>query len=83
MKKINKYIISIVWLSQQLVFAQTANQVRERIEGTDRPVVPALATGESPSSSKSGNTTDGAVSDTGAQRPVQLKDKGVSSFMGI
>ena len=37
MKKINKYIISIVWLSQQLVFAQTANQVRERIEGTDRP----------------------------------------------
>ena len=82
MKKINKYIISIVWLSQQLVFAQTANQVRERIEGTDRPVVPALATGESPSSSKNGNTTDGAVSDTGAQRPVQLKDKGVSSFMG-
>lgn len=81
MKTITKYIVTIACLSQQLVFAQTAKQIRDRIEGTDRPVVPAQATGESASSSDNvGN--DVAVSDTGAQRPVQLKDKGMSSFVG-
>jgi hypothetical protein len=81
MKTITKYIVTIACLSQQLVFAQTAKQIRDRIEGTDRPVVPAQATGESASSGDNvGN--DVAVSDTGAQRPVQLKDKGMSSFIG-
>jgi len=81
MKTITKYIVTIACLSQQLVFAQTANQIRDRIEGTDRPVIPAQATGESASSGDNvGN--DVAVSDTGAQRPVQLKDKGMSSFVG-
>jgi len=81
MKTITKYIVAIACLSQQLVFAQTAKQIRDRIEGTDRPVVPAQATGESVSSGDNvGN--DVAVSDTGAQRPVQLKDKGMSSFVG-
>lgn len=81
MKTITKYIVTIACLSQQLVFAQTAKQIRDRIEGTDRPVVPAQATGESASSGDNvGN--DVAVSDTGAQRPVQLNDKGMSSFVG-
>ena len=81
MKTITKYIVTIACLSQQLVSAQTAKQIRDRIEGTDRPVVPAQATGESASSGDNvGN--DVAVSDTGAQRPVQLKDKGMSSFVG-
>ena len=81
MKTITKYIVTIACLSQQLVFTQTAKQIRDRIEGTDRPVVPAQATGESASSGDNvGN--DVAVSDTGAQRPVQLKDKGMSSFIG-
>jgi hypothetical protein len=64
-----------------MIFAQSAQQVRDRIEGTERPVVPAQATGES---ANSGDNTgnDIAVSDTGAQRPVQLKDRGMSSFVG-
>ena len=64
-----------------MIFAQSVQQVRDRIEGTERPIVPAQATGESPSSEdKVGN--DVAVSDTGAQRPVQLNEKGMSSFVG-
>lgn len=81
MKNITKYITTLAFLSTQMIFAQSAQQVRDRIEGTDRPVVPTQATGESPSSEDNvGN--DVAVSDTGAQRPVQLNDKGMSSFVG-
>ena len=60
-------------------FAQTGKEVRNRIEGTDRPSVPNQATG-----AQSGNedTSAEATSDTGAQRPIQLKKKGVSSYFG-
>ena len=81
MKNITKYIATLAFLSYQTIFAQSPQQVRDRIEGTDRPVVPAQATGESASSEDNvGN--DVAVSDTGAQRPVQLNDRGMSSFVG-
>ncbi|MFL2913189.1 MAG: hypothetical protein ACJZ64_00965 [Opitutales bacterium] len=81
MKNITKYITTLAFLSTQMIFAQSAQQVRDRIEGTERPIVPAQATGESPSSEDNvGN--DVAVSDTGAQRPVQLNEKGMSSFVG-
>jgi hypothetical protein len=81
MKNITKYITALAFLSTQMIFAQSAQQVRDRIEGTERPIVPAQATGESPSSEDNvGN--DVAVSDTGAQRPVQLNEKGMSSFVG-
>ena len=81
MKNITKYITTLAFLSTQMIFAQSVQQVRDRIEGTERPIVPAQATGESPSSEdKVGN--DVAVSDTGAQRPVQLNEKGMSSFVG-
>jgi hypothetical protein len=81
MKNITKYTVTLACLSYQMIFAQSAQQVRDRIEGTERPVVPAQATGES---ANSGDNTgnDIAVSDTGAQRPVQLKDRGMSSFVG-
>ena len=84
MKNITKYVsaIALVCFGQQLVHSQSANQVRNRIEGTDRPIVPAQATGESPASSDGSSVSDASVSDTGAQRPVQLKDKGISSFVG-
>jgi hypothetical protein len=81
MKNITKLITTFAFLSTQMMFAQSAQQIRDRIEGTDRPVVPAQATGESAASGDNvGN--DVAVSDTGAQRPVQLKDNGISSFLG-
>ena len=82
MKNIIKYIIPIVALSQQLVFAQPAKeQVRNRIEGTERSVIPVQAKGGSPKPNGT-EGSDAAVSDTGAQRPVQLKEKGMSSFFG-
>ncbi len=81
MKNINKYIVTLLCLGQQMIFAQSVQQVRDRIEGTERPVIPAQAKGESVSSSND-SSTDATVSDTGAQRPVQLKDKGMSSFIG-
>ena len=61
-------------------FAQSGKEVRNRIEGTDRPSVPSLATG-----AQSGNentSAEATSSDTGAQRPIQLKKKGVSSYFG-
>ena len=57
-------------------FAQSGKEVRNRIEGTDRPSVPSLTTG-----AQSGNentSAEATSSDTGAQRPIQLKKKGVS-----
>jgi len=82
MKNIIKYIVTLACSCQPILFSQTADQIRNRIEGTDRPVIPAQATGETQASSESGNVSDDAISDTGAQRPVQLKDKGISSFVG-
>jgi hypothetical protein len=83
MKNITKYITTFAFLSAQMIFAQSAQQVRDRIEGTDRTVVPAQATGES-ASTEDNVRNDGAVSDTGVQRPVLQRDKaiGLSPFTG-
>lgn len=81
MKTFNIYIFIFACIGPKLLFAQSAQQVRDRIEGTERPVVPAQATGASTSTDDNVGS-DVAVSDTGAQRPVQLNDKGMSSFVG-
>ena len=62
------------------VFAngQTQQQVRNRIEGTERPDVTKQL-----SSSKKGSSSDSSnPSDSGAQRPVILKKSGISAFFG-
>tara|TARA_B110000305_G_C19419721_1_gene630161 strand:+ start:405 stop:1403 length:999 start_codon:yes stop_codon:yes gene_type:complete len=64
------------------LFGQTDSQVRSRIEGTDRPVLPPQATGEGTAAQKGKDSPDVSTSDTGAQRPVQLKENGISSFFG-
>jgi len=74
-------IISIITGFASL-YAQSDQQVRSRIEGTDRPVLPPQAKGAPKSDNANEVTTELSSSDTGAQRPVQLKDKGISSFFG-
>lgn len=59
-------------------YGQTQQQVRNRIEGTERPnVTKQLSTSKQGSSSNSSNT-----SDSGAQRPVILKKSGISAYFG-
>ena len=81
MKNQSYLSISLAFLSSICFsFAQSGKEIRNRIEGTDRPSALNQAT-----SAQSGNenaSADATSSDTGAQRPVQLKKKGVTSYLG-
>jgi len=77
--KFNKTIISAILLSGTFAYAQNQNQqVRNRIEGTERP---SAAKQVSKASSNSKSSAE-SPSDTGAQRPVIVKKKGISSYFG-
>jgi len=78
MKKF-KFISSLTLLLAAFSYGQTQQQIRNRIEGSDRPD----ATNQISSSKKSSDSSSSSnPSDSGAQRPVILKDKGISSYFG-
>ena len=73
---------SVAMIVSSLAYSQSEKQVRQRIEGTERTTIPAQASGADSKSKQSDSSSDISANDTGAQRPVQLKDKGISSFFG-
>jgi len=80
----NAYIlISTSFLAFALVCASAQNQnnVRNRIEGTERPSAENQVASAKSAISNSENG-DVSNSDTGALRPVILKSKGISSYFG-
>ena len=78
MKKIT-FIFSLTVLIAANSYGQTQQQLRNRIEGSDRPD----ATKQISSSKKSStSSSDSNPSDSGAQRPVILKESGISAYFG-
>ena len=78
MKKIT-LIFSLTVLIAANSYGQTQQQLRNRIEGSDRPD----ATKQISSSKKSStSSSDSNPSDSGAQRPVILKESGISAYFG-
>ena len=75
MKKLS--ILALITTLYSASFAQTDQQVRNRIDGTNRNA--AIETG-----SNNGSTPSyaGSATDAGAQRPVVLSKTGISSFFG-
>lgn len=75
MKKLS--ILALITTLYSPAFAQTDQQVRNRIDGTNRNA--AIETG-----SNNGSTPSyaGSATDAGAQRPVVLSKSGISSFFG-
>lgn len=72
------FISFLSFIMAAFAYGQTQQQVRNRIEGTERPnVTKQLSTSKQGSSSNSSNT-----SDSGAQRPVILKKSGISAYFG-
>ena len=77
-KTLNHTILSILGFSLvQVGFAQERN-----LEATERPVVPANLGQPGNGAATGGEAAGAAASDAGAQRPVKLKKKGVSTFFG-
>ena len=79
MKKISSFF-SLSILLASFLHAQNADQVQSRIEGTQRSQ-PAPVTGAN-TGSQSGDSAGASASDTGAQRPISLKEDGISAFFG-
>lgn len=62
-----------------VLFSQNNEQVRNRIEGTDRNIATEQISNSSQKSKKSPKSSS---NDSGAQRPVLLSKSGVSSYFG-
>jgi hypothetical protein len=76
-KTINKIALAAIGLSvAQVGFAQ------RNLEATERPGAPANLGQPANGDAASGEAAGAAASDAGAQRPVKLKKKGVSTFFG-
>lgn len=75
MKKIS--ILALIFTLKTASFAQTDQQVRNRIDGTNRNAAIEAGSNEAKSSNYGGSSTD-----AGAQRPVVLSKTGISSFFG-
>lgn len=71
-------LVAIVLSVPQVGFAQDTRN----LEATDRPGVPANLGQPGNGTAASGETAGTAASDAGAQRPVKLKQKGVSTYFG-
>ncbi len=65
-----------------LTYAQVGFAQKRNLEATERPVVPANLGQPGNEAAATGEVAGAAASDAGAQRPVQLKKRGVSSFFG-
>lgn len=79
LKTLNKIALATIGLSlAQVGFAQQRN-----LEATERPGAPAnIGQPANNGAAASGEAAGSAASDAGAQRPVKLKKKGVSTFFG-
>ena len=78
LKTLNKLALATIGLSlAQVGFAQKRN-----LEATERPGAPANIGQPGNAPAASGEASGGAPSDAGAQRPVKLKKKGVSTYFG-
>lgn len=75
MKKIS--ILALIFALNTASFAQTDQQVRNRIDGTNRNAAIEMGPNEAETSNYGGSSTD-----AGAQRPVVLSKTGISSFFG-
>ncbi|MEC8043619.1 MAG: hypothetical protein VX130_03395, partial [Verrucomicrobiota bacterium] len=76
-----KCILSInIAFGFSLLADDHAVQNQSRIEGTQRSQ-PAPVTGAN-SGSQSGDSAGASASDSGAQRPISLKEDGISAFFG-
>lgn len=75
-----KSFISLLFLSLTplVVIGQNASDIQNRSDSTERPQ-PAPLSASSDNNSGSSNVS---ASDTGAQRPISLKKKGISSYFG-
>lgn len=71
--------LTIALFVASFTYAQTQQQVRNRIEGTDRPDATKQISSSTKDKNSAGSTSS---SDAGAQRPVILKDKGISAYFG-
>jgi hypothetical protein len=77
LKALNKFALVAIGLSvAQVGFAQ------RNLEATERPGAPADLGQPANGDAASGEAAGAAASDAGAQRPVKLKKKGVSTFFG-
>jgi hypothetical protein len=73
------FFSSLSLLAITFSFGQTQQQVRNRIEGSNR----ADATNQiSSAKSADSGTSSASASDAGAQRPVILKNNGISAYFG-
>jgi len=73
------FFSSLSLLAAAFSYGQTQQQVRNRIEGSNR--TDATNQISSAKNAESG-TSSASASDTGAQRPVILKNKGISAYFG-
>tara|TARA_B100002019_G_scaffold32471_1_gene26395 strand:+ start:2784 stop:3782 length:999 start_codon:yes stop_codon:yes gene_type:complete len=78
MKKIT-FISSLTLLLGAFAYGQTQQQIRNRIEGADRPDAAKQISSSKKSSTSSSSSNP---SDSGAQRPVILRESGISAYFG-
>lgn len=78
MKHTTIYLIAAISVFE--ASAQNAEQIQARSETADRPDPSAIVQEISKGAE---DTNPAAASDTGAQRPILLKKKGISSFFGF